>query len=148
MDRTEFVGVTSDPERGVASGNTGLYEFWTDKDEHVYLHDTVLVALTYRPGPLPNLTSAFQYASEWVPEELQGRPVVEISFQNVRVLQWEEDSEALAAMTSNPDAAAAAGQMSLLDWDGVRTFTLVTFAIEVVFTADRVHVRTTAAPER
>ncbi|MDP9441418.1 MAG: hypothetical protein M3P34_04405 [Actinomycetota bacterium] len=141
---TEFIGVSPDPRRGVTR-ETGLYEFWTGADEHVYLHDTDLVSLLYSPGPpVPTLRAKFRYDDDSVPLELAEKPVVIMDFEDVRVLHWEEDEEALAAVRQNIDAAAAAGQMSDLEWNGDSEFTIVSFTLTLFFTAQRVRLTTAA----
>ncbi len=77
----QFVGVSTECERGVASGGTGLYEFWTAAGEHVYLHDTDLRSFEYFPSGEPSLRLVFEYDSEWTPPELVGRPFVVLSFE-------------------------------------------------------------------
>lgn len=134
---TSFIGVSDDE---VASGITGLYEFTSIEGHHVYLHDTDLVAVTYEPGPVPKLTTTFRWVRKWVPELLGTTPLVVIAFEKVRIIAWEEDDEAVAAVHTNPEAAAAAGQTTLFDWDGDRTFSLSSFTFGLTFTADTAEV--------
>ena len=137
VERTTFVGVTADE---VADGHTGLYEFVSADGHHVYLHDADLLEVTYKPGPLPSLTTTFLYDREWVPDSLRETPVIVITFGNVRILHWEEDEEALASMATKPETAVFAGQTSLFDWDAPRMFNLLTFALSLMFTADTAEV--------
>ncbi|MET8008189.1 hypothetical protein [Nonomuraea glycinis] len=60
MSVTEFADVTKDEDHGITS-RTGLYEFWTQNDAHVYLHDTDFRRLTYEPGRPPVLDMEFIY---------------------------------------------------------------------------------------
>ena len=134
MSTTAFAGVAPEPERGV-SRRGGLYEFWTDKGEHIYLHDTDLVSVEHAPGPPAVLTLRFQYDRAWTPPELVGKPLVVFRFEDVRVDAWEEDDEAFADLTRNPEVASAAGQVSNFDWNGQDYFGLNTFLMHLTFTA-------------
>ena len=141
MPTTDFKGISPDPERGVSSRG-GLYEFWTDNGEHIYLHDTDLVSVEHLPGPPAALVVRFQYDRDWTPAELAGKPLVVFRFEDVRVSAWEEDDEAFADLTRNPQARSAAGQVSNFDWDGQDYFGLSTFLMHLTFTAQRLVVRT------
>ncbi|GGP07171.1 hypothetical protein LDL08_09600 [Nonomuraea glycinis] len=82
MSVTEFAGVTGDKDRGVTS-RSGLYEFWTEKNAHIYLHDTDFTCLTYQPGRPPVLWLEFLYDPQWTPPELSETPVVVFRFEDV-----------------------------------------------------------------
>jgi hypothetical protein len=86
---TTFVGVSEDPKRGVLSAGTGLYEFWTDSDVPVRLHDMNFEGLDYRYDPRPTLVLRFRYdEAQWTPPEAIATPVVELTFDDVRVPVW------------------------------------------------------------
>ena len=145
MTRTEFRGVSADPDRGVDS-RTGLYEFWTDRGEHVSLHEVDLASLTYEPSHPPAMTLVFTPID--TPAGAPSPPLhdlldsaVEFVFRDVRVILWEEDAEAVELMRSNPEAASAAGQMRDFAWDGETVFTLASFTLTLTFAADVVEVR-------
>lgn len=133
---TTFVGVSEDPRRGVQSAGTGLYEFWTDTDVPVRLHDMNFNGLDYRYDPRPTLVLRFRYdEAEWTPPEAVATPVVEMTFDDVRIRCWEEDAEALA------DAEAPLGQVSAFDSDEQSEFELLTSSLRLTFSARRVRVR-------
>ncbi len=134
---TQFVGVSEEPDRGVASGGTGLYEFWTVADEKVYLHDTDFRALTYMPSAGPSLRLVFEYDRDWTPAELRERPFVLFEFHGVREFLCEQD-------TDGSDGSDVAGQVALFDWDGDDFFSLETYKLRASFRAER-SVVTTAA---
>ncbi|MEU8103995.1 hypothetical protein AB0C18_09740 [Nonomuraea muscovyensis] len=134
---TEFVGVTEEKDRGVASTG-GLYEFWTEDAAHVYLHDTDFRRLTYQPGRPPVLELEFVYDPQWTPPKLSRTPVVTFRFENVRLVEWREDQDGHDCVTGSPDAPP--GQVELFDWDGVDLFTLYTFTLYLAFRAARVEV--------
>ncbi len=53
----------------------------------------------------------------------------------MRVLEWAEDEESVAAMEADPEAAGWARQCSLFDWDDGTGFRLHAFAFSLTFTA-------------
>ncbi|MEV4181740.1 hypothetical protein AB0J28_09890 [Streptosporangium canum] len=134
MSVTEFAGVTKDKDRGITSKG-GLYEFWTEEDAHVYLHDTDFKRLTYEPGRPPTLELEFAYDLRWTPPELSKTPVVAFRFEDVRLVEWHEDQEGQDCVAASPDAPP--GQVGLFDWDGTNLFTLDTFILRLVFHAPR-----------
>jgi hypothetical protein len=136
---TTFVGVSEDPKRGVLSAGTGLYEFWTDSDVPVRLHDMNFEGLDYRYDPRPTLVLRFRYdEAQWTPPEAIATPVVEMTFDDVWVRCWEEDAETLA------DADAPLGLVSAFNYDERSEFDLQTFALGLKFSARRVRVRLTS----
>ncbi|MEV3985934.1 hypothetical protein [Nonomuraea sp. NPDC049758] len=137
MSVTEFVGVTEDKNRGVTP-NGGLYEFWTEDSAHVYLHDTQFRRLTYQPGRPPVLELEFVYAARWTPPELSKTPVVVFRFEDVRLVERQEDQEGHDCVTAHPDSPP--GQVELFDWDGADLFTLHTFTLYLAFHAPRAKV--------
>lgn len=137
MSVTEFAGVTGDKDRGVTP-KSGLYEFWTEKNTHVYLHDTDFKCLTYQPGRPPVLWLEFLYDPRWTPSELSETPVVVFRFEDVHLVEWREDREGHTCVTAQP--AAPAGQVEHFDWDGADLFTLGTFTLRLVFQARRAEV--------
>ncbi|MEU4836257.1 hypothetical protein [Streptosporangium sp. NPDC023615] len=134
MSVTEFAGVTKDKDRGITSRG-GLYEFWTEEDAHVYLHDTDFRRLTYEPGRPSTLELEFVYDPQWTPPELSKTPVVVFRFEDVRLVEWHEDQEGHDRVTADPDASP--GQVGQFDWDGTDRFTLDTFTLRLVFHAPR-----------
>ncbi|MEV7012279.1 hypothetical protein [Streptosporangium sp. NPDC051022] len=135
MPVTVFAGVTKDKDRGITSKG-GLYEFWTEEDAHVYLHDTYFRRLTYEPGRPPTLELEFIYHPQWTPPELSKTPVVVFRFEDVRLDEWHEDQEGHDCVAADPDAPP--GQVGQFDWDGTDLFTLETFTLRLVFCAPRV----------
>lgn len=122
---TGFVGVSSDPGRGVLMG-TGPYEFFTDDGARVSLHDADLLEVTWRPDA--TLRLHFVYDREWTPAEVRATPVIELTFSGAQVLRWENEPD------PQPDAL---GQVSAFDWDGRDRFDLSSSTLELSFTADR-----------
>ncbi|NEA32025.1 hypothetical protein [Streptomyces sp. SID13031] len=122
---TEIVGVSDDPRHGVASGGSGLYEFWSADGVPVYLHDTTLVSVLWEPV-LRGL--GLRFAGD-------GAASVAMRFEGVVILEWSQDNEGL---DDAPDEVA--GQVSEFSYDGGDGFELVTAQSVVGFTATRVSV--------
>ncbi|GAA2655585.1 hypothetical protein GCM10010412_025020 [Nonomuraea recticatena] len=137
MSVTEFAGVTEDKDRGVTP-KAGLYEFWTEENAHVYLHDTDFRRLTYEPGRRPVLQLEFLHDPRWTPPELSETPVVAFRFEDVRVVEWREDRQGHDSVAAQSDAPP--GQVECFDWDGGHLFTLDTFTLRLVFHARRAEV--------
>lgn len=133
-----FVGTSAEPGRGVLRG-VGLYQFDTADGVPVSLHDTDCIGLDYTPGPHPTLTAKFRYDPDWTPPVLAARPVVVIRFLGAHILAWETDLDE-ADTYENPNAVG--GQVSNLDWDGHRLFTLDLLTVRVDVTAHTVEVST------
>jgi hypothetical protein len=134
----DFVGVSQDPNRGIASGGSGLYEFWTDSDVPVRLHDANFCGFEYRLRPRPSLTARFRYDDpEFPPAEAVSTPVIEIHFDDVHIRHWEDDEQALT------EPSEYHGQVSAFDHDG-EWFDLQTFTLRLAFTAERVQVTLSA----
>ncbi|MFF5112194.1 hypothetical protein [Streptosporangium sp. NPDC000509] len=134
MSVTEFAGVTKDKDRGITFKG-GLYEFRTEEDAHVCLHDTDFRRLTYEPGRPPTLELEFVYDPRWTPPELSKTPVVVFRFEDVRLVEWHENQEGHDRVAADPDAPP--GQVGQFDWDGTDMFTLDTFILRLVFHAPR-----------
>lgn len=132
----EFVGVSTDPGRGVREG-VGPYEFVTDAGVHVYLHDADFLGLVW----LPNATARFYFVYD--PETaplfaVKETPVIELTFSQAQVLFWETDSDALRDTEWH-------GQVSVFAWDGGDGFDLTTYTLHLSFTAARMEARLLAA---
>jgi hypothetical protein len=133
---TTFVGVSENPRRGVQSAGTGLYEFWTDTNVPVRLHDMSFEGLDYRYDPRPTLVLRFRYDdAEWTPPEAVATPVVEMTFDDVSVRYWEEDAGTAA------DVDGSFQQVSSFDYDERSEFDLVTYSLRLTFSAQRVRIR-------
>lgn len=135
-DRCVITGVSAEPARGPSPAE-GLYEFWTDRDEPVRLHDTDLVSVSWQSGPRPVLTMRFVYEPGWVPLEVTGRPVVEFVFGDAVVHEW--------STVDVPEATRPSGEVGLFDWNGHRAFTLRASRAAIDFSAATLHVRAVAA---
>jgi hypothetical protein len=140
--RCRFAGVSTEAWRGVQPG-AGLYDFWTADGAHVRLHEADCTGLTYTPGPRPTVIARFTFPAEWVPVGLEQRPVVVIRFHEAHVLAWETDAD---EEETYADPGAQGGQVSILDWDGHRLFTLDLLTVRVELTAQAVDVTTEALP--
>jgi len=134
--RCVITGVSTEPARGPSSAD-GLYQFWTDREEPVRLHDTDLVSVSWEAGPRPVLTTRFVYEPGWVPVEVTGRAVVEFVFGDAVVREWSTIDES--------EATRPSGEVDLSDWDGNRAFSLRASSAAIDFSAGTLHVRTVAA---
>ncbi len=139
--------MAADPQRGVDARGSGLYEFWTDRAERVFLHDTHLRVLAYRPAPSPTLSLIFEYNPDWFPTELGERPFVVFTFNDVHIASWRHDDEAHGQAQIHPDAAAEVGQVSTFAWNGEDYFALSSFLLHLEFRAARATVRTATSPD-
>jgi hypothetical protein len=133
--RTEIFGVTTDPRHDVASGGTGLYEFWTAGGVPVYLHDTTLVSIELRP-PDRRLIVRFDYSnSQLTPPEAARTPIIVMQFDEVTISEWTQDSEADAGTPAEVN-----GQVEDFAHFNGNEFRLTTYQSEVQFTAGRLAV--------
>ena len=131
----EFIGVSGDPHRGVVSTGAGLYEFWTDSGVPVRLHEATFRGFEYRLHPEPSLTVTFEYDNpEWTPTEALRTPVIEIRFDGVSRLRWEEETSAFA------EPREFHGEVALFDYDGREWFDLQVSTLRLEFTARRAEV--------
>jgi hypothetical protein len=71
----------------------GLYEFWTDSGEHVWLHEMDFRGFTYAADPSPELRITFDWGDDPVPNSCAG-PTVEFIFGDVRITEWDEFDDA------------------------------------------------------
>lgn len=131
LGATEFVGVSSEPGRGVEEA--GPYEFFTDAGVHVYLHDADFLGLVWHPEATMRLY--FSYDQEWTPSDAKDTPVVELIFSQVQVLQWQTDLDALS------ETEPVLGQVASFDWDGREGFDLATYTLNLSFSSRRMEVR-------
>jgi hypothetical protein len=133
--KTEIVGVTTDPRHDVASGGTGLYEFWTAGGVPVYLHDTTLVSIELRP-PERRLIVRFDYGSpQWTPPEAAQTPIIVMQFDEVTISEWTQDSEA-----DDETPVEVNGQVEDFAHFNGNAFRLTTYQSEVQFSAGRLAV--------
>jgi len=129
---TEFIGVTADSRHDVASGGTGLYEFWTSTGVPVRLHDTVLTSIELRPIDR-TLILRFEYEdSAWMPPEAVQTPVIVMEFDDVTILEWLQ-----AADDGEEPPAEAFGQVADFGHFNRNTFQLTTYLSDIQFTAAR-----------
>lgn len=132
---TEIIGVTDDPRNGVASGGTGLYEFWTADGVPVYLHDTTLIGLEWQPVRRW-LGLRFVYDDpQWTPPAAVRTPIVAMDFEGVVIFEWSQDNEGFEGAP-----AEFAGQVEDFSYDGRDGFELVTAQSVLGFTARRLTV--------
>ena len=135
--RTEIVGVTIDPRHDLASGGTGLFEFWTDDDVPVYLHDMDLTSVEVRPVDRV-VVLKFEYTqTSWTPKAAVARPVVVMRFEGITIRWWNQEAA---------EPAAALGQVEQFEYDGGQMFKLMTYSALLEFGATRLTI--TAEPRR
>lgn len=142
-----LVGVMHRGTGAVLPDAAGLYEFWTDRGEHVYLHDTDLCTITWRPGRQPSLVLVFEYDAQWLPSELGDRRFVSFSCDDVRILTWEEDTEAYEETGASHQGPDGTGEVRAFDWDGQDFFALSTHLLYLRFRATSITVATSSSPE-
>jgi hypothetical protein len=131
--RAEIAGVTTDPRHDLASGGTGLYEFWTSDDVPVYLHDATLISVELRP-PDQTVTLQFEYDHpRWTPPEAARTPIIVMRFEEVTIREWEQD----ASDGDGKPPAEVYGQVEDFEYDNGETFRLSTYSFAVEFTASR-----------
>ena len=78
---TLFVGVSSLPDKTITEV-AGLYEFFTDHDVHVYLHDTDYLGEEWSSPA--DLRLYFVFDPQWTPEAARETPVVELAFEDAQ----------------------------------------------------------------
>ncbi len=95
---TRFVGVAPDEVR---AAGTGLYEVTTTAGVPVRLHDMSLTRLTH-DAAARKLVMVFRYDDQqWTPPEAEVTPVAVFSFDDVEVVERQDES---AAPETPPDA--------------------------------------------
>jgi hypothetical protein len=147
MAAASLVGVMRQGSGAVLPGAAGLYEFWTDRGERVSLHDADLRTITWRPGPQPSLVLVFEYDAQWLPPELDDRRFVSFSCRDVRILTWEEDTEAYEEAVASHQGPDLTGQVRAFEWDGQDFFALSTHLLYPCFRATSVTVATSSSPQ-
>lgn len=141
--RAEIVGVTIDPRHDLASGGTGLYEFWTDHSVPVRLHDTELISVELRPIDRTMILQ-FEYTqAQWTPPEAVPTPVVVMRFEEVAIHEWEQQG---ARNGGDEPPAEAHGQVDDFEYDNWETFRLATYSSIIEFIASRLTI--TLEPRR
>ncbi|MFF0271119.1 hypothetical protein [Kribbella sp. NPDC004536] len=119
--------MTIDPRHDLASGGTGLYEFWTDRDVPVYLDDMDLASVEVRPVDRV-VVLEFEYTEpQWTPAAAVATPVVVMRFEGVTIREWSHDDGGL-------------GQVEDFEYDGERAFRLAAYAMVLGFGATRLTV--------
>jgi hypothetical protein len=105
---TRFVGVAPDEVR---AAGTGLYEVTTTAGVPVRLHDMSLTRLTH-DAAARKLVMEFLYDDpQWTPPEAEATPVAMFSFDDVEVVEQQDDP---AAAGTPPDVL---GQVQGFDYD-------------------------------
>ncbi|MCE1177863.1 MAG: hypothetical protein LWW86_02345 [Micrococcales bacterium] len=132
---TRFVGVSRLPGRGIHVG-VGPYEFWTDDQVPITLHDTEFLGLVETSDCLRLF---FNFDPEWVPADALETPIVALGFESARVVTSGERSAG---------GSAQPGWVYSFEWDGGDEFELHTETLALVFTAAemRVHLLPAAPP--
>ncbi|GAA3087720.1 hypothetical protein JOF29_008155 [Kribbella aluminosa] len=117
-----------DPRHDLASGGTGLFEFWTDQGVPVYLHDMDLSSAEVRPVDRV-LVLQFEYTERpWTPAAAAPTPVVVMRFEGVTIRGWNQEAAA---------PVHALGQVEDFEYDGEEAFKLTTCSAIMEFTAAR-----------
>lgn len=105
---TRFVGVSPDEVR---AAGTGFYEVTTTTGVPVRLHDMSLTLLTHDVGARTLVMEFLYDDAQWTPPEAVATPVAVFSFQDVEVLEQQDEA---AAPNTPPNAL---GQVSGFDYD-------------------------------
>ena len=130
----EFSGISGRSGRGIETP-VGLYEFWTDTEVPVRLHDATFLGLDYRLSPEPMLTMLFVYDDpEWTPAEAAATPIIRFSFTGVTGVHVDEDPEAWSEPIVPP------GEVAAFDYFEPDGFDLHVAAHRVWFSARRLQV--------
>ncbi|GAA1117833.1 hypothetical protein GCM10009630_14440 [Kribbella jejuensis] len=120
--------MTVDPRHDLASGGTGLFEFWTDQGVPVYLHDMELTSVEVRPVERVVVVK-FEYTEpSWTPAAAAATPVVQMRFEGVTVRWWNQEAAVPVKVL---------GQVEDFEYDGVQGFKLTTYAAILEFSATR-----------
>lgn len=139
--QVDFVGFAAPPT--VDQG--GLYQFDLAGGVRVQLHDCNLTGISYQPGAVAVLVLDFVYDPDWVPAELAGRPLIRLTFEQARIVEWDEDDGSVAFSAEHPDAVQ---EVRGLDWNGADSFDLQTSLLRLIFVARRVSVTTEQVEDR
>ncbi len=126
-----IAGVTLDNEWGLLK--SGLYEFKTDRNRLVRLHDSDLTDVLWQPGEPARLTIRFRWNPEWIPPEQVDEPVTVFEFTGVVIDQWTDTSALGVGCTS---------QVSLFHWNWGVAFSLDAYDVGIDFRALSLRVRT------
>ncbi|HWD84034.1 MAG TPA: hypothetical protein VG497_34265 [Kribbella sp.] len=123
-----------DPRHDLASGGTGLFEFWTSEGVPVRLHDMDLISIELRPVDRL-LVLRFEYTErQWTPAEAAATPVVVMRFEGVTIREWTQEEAPVEAL----------GQVEDFEYDGGRAFRLTTYSAVMDFLATRLTIATEA----
>lgn len=123
----------------------GLYEFELADGLRVYLHDCALRRISYVLGGVASLALGFVYDPEWVPKQLVEQPLIRLTFEQARILEWDEDEDSVAFAAEHADAVH---DVRDLGWNGADLFDLQTTQLRLLFVARRVSVTTHQAEGR
>ena len=129
-----ITGISTDPDWGLVPSH-GLYEFKTDRDRVVRLHNSDLTDLTWQPGDPAKLTMRFRWDLEWIPDGQEDEPVTVFEFTGVTIKTWTD--------SSLPEAQTF-GQVSDFHWNFGNQFDLDMYDVSLTFQALSLHVRTEA----
>jgi hypothetical protein len=98
-DVTTFMGVSEDPGRNVASAGTGLYEFWTDTDVPVRLHDMSFEGFDYRNDARPSLILRLRGHADTMSRERPVLPRTACCVDGVQPRSYGESSPSTCSRT-------------------------------------------------
>lgn len=137
---TRFVGVALDEVR---SGGTGLYEVYTTTGVPVRLHDMSLSRLTHDAAARTLIVEFVYDDPQWTPPTAEATPVAVFSFDDVEVLEQEDES----AEPGTPPTAL--GQVQGFDyWESNGIFALQVYTTYWVFRASVVTLRLISASSK
>jgi len=111
------------------------YEFWTEDDVPVRLHDMAFLGVSYAVD-VPSLTLRFAYEEpRWTPPEARATPIAIFRFDGVRIWGWEDDRDVVR------DPAELRRQVGSFDFhEDVNCFSLGTSTTTLTFSADLLEV--------
>ncbi len=134
-----ITGISTHPDWGPVPGH-GLYEFKTDRDRIVRLHDSDLTDLVWQPGDPAKLTMRFRWDLDWIPDGQADEPVTVFQFSGVTTSGVTTKNWA----DSSPPGAQTFGQVSDFHWNFGIEFDLDMCDVSPTFQALSLQVRTEA----
>jgi len=129
-----FHGFSGSPDKSVF--DTGLYEFYTDQNVLIHIHDSQCSKITFQPDRA-RLEMTFIFDDlRYAPQGLVPEARVNLLFDQVAILRWEGD-------TAAPDPEVHGGLVSDLFFGQPHFFRIDLPSSALEFTAQRVELAIT-----